>query len=373
MTHQYLRAGFTLAEMILVVAIISILLGVSTPSIYQFMKQRDIQQEENTLQEMRRALQAYLADKNALPQLDNPATPEVEWAIDLAGYTNLSAAEMALDTWDENRVYVNYVDSTRNIQGSSVAINYVTFMSSGPDKVAAASTGVAIDGTKFAAPTDPDWWAITGTPAQRTSLFGQLASADDDLMTKFTDYAEKLDRYNLTLQRMDRIANAVESLARLRYGEEVSACAGLPRNSSGQTGIPKCDIPGALEQVVYYPIGTPSNLDGWNINLHRYQEIYNAGAVAVDDQVNVRNGQPDNVRRQDMIKLMRLLGLSDDFCCSALEMGTDGEPKPFYYFSNPRPRGISANCGTRPDLATQKLPARLSTINDDSASPPTCG
>jgi prepilin-type N-terminal cleavage/methylation domain-containing protein len=376
------RAGFTLAEMILVVSILTILLAVSTPSLFGFIQQRDIQQEENVLQDLRRALQAYIADKNALPRLDDPATPAVEWAEDLAGYTNLSVVQIARDQWDNPRSFIRYVDTSRNIQGASVSVNYATIMSAGPDRqVEAITNRIPVQSTSmgpvFAAPADTGWWANQSTPTNlqaSIAAFGSLATAGDDLMVKFTDYPEKLDLYNLTLQRMDRLANALESIARVRYGEMVGYCAGLPRNTNGLTGNTSCDTPGEIERIVYYPIGVPSNTSGWDETFHTYHFIYTgASAPPTADQVRVRNAQGDTVRRGDMVKLVRMLGLPDDFCCSALERGTDSEPKPFFYFSNPRPRGVSGGCGTRPGLSDQKLPARLATVNDDSASPPTCG
>jgi prepilin-type N-terminal cleavage/methylation domain-containing protein len=357
------RAGFTLAEMILVVAILSILLGVSTPAIYGFIKQRDIQSEENTLQELRRALQAHLADKNAMP-------PAVGWAEALAGYTNLSAVEMVSDTWGSPRSYIQFVDTSRKIQGADVAINYATFLSAGPDRKASSIANmIPVIGDAFANHTNSGWWA--NQAGNQVAQFGKLASGGDDLMAKFTDYAEKLDRYKLTLQRMDRVASAVESIARVNYGSEVARCASYPRDSNGlvigdPTGL--CNTAGAIEKIIYYPIGFPTNNTGWDISLHYYN------TVAVASQARVNNGGTDPQRRADMVQLMRMLGLPDDFCCSALEMSTeDGKPEPFFYFSNPRPRGISGGCGNRPGVNDQKLPARLSTINNDAVTTPTCG
>ncbi|MCA3244325.1 MAG: prepilin-type N-terminal cleavage/methylation domain-containing protein [Alphaproteobacteria bacterium] len=372
-TRTLLRQGFTLAEMILVVTILAILLGVSTPPLFSFMKQRDIQQEENTLQELRRALQAYLADRNQLPPVDVPITPDVEWAVALAGYTNLSAVQMALDEWGNPRAYLRLTDTTRSIQGAPVAVNYATFLSAGPDRQASDASGVAVLNQVFAEPTNTLWWSNQATLAQSVQQFGSLTLAGDDLMVKFTDYPEKLERYQLTLDRMDRIANAVESLARVNYSQAVTNCAGLPRDANGLTGT-ECDTPGAIERKLYYPIGLPANGD--TITPGYYEELYTQNDTPADDQVRVSNNDTDTQRRDDMVKLMRLLGLPDEFCCSALETITVSgapEPKPFYYFSNPRPRGISGGCGTRPGVNSQKLPARITTINNDSASPPTCG
>jgi len=334
-----MRHGFTLAETILVVTILAILMAISTPSIFAFMKQRDTQQEQNTLQEVRRALQAYLADKNKLPDMSS-------WATDLAGYTNLSAEQMQVDQWGRPRAFITLTDPSRNIQEAPVRINYVTILSSGADHIATSAPGIAVSGKDFAPYGDGGWWAnkplnqVTAAVTQ----FGILAAAGDDQLVKFTDYPEKLDRYQQTLDRMERINNALESHARAKYSEAVMVCAAKPRNADGKTGDVECDTPGLLEKKIYYP-----------------------------NTVDIAN---DAQRRTDMTNLMRLLGLPDEFCCSALDSSADNKSTPFFFFNNPRPRAVGGGCGVRPGTNDQKLPARITTVNTPDTStnpPPTCG
>ncbi len=370
------RAGFTLVEMVLVVAAMAILLGASAPPIFRFIQQRDVQVEQNNLQELRRALQAYVADRNALPPADDVSTPAVEWANALAGYTNLSALQMTNDQWGTPRAYIQTVDNTRNVQGATVVINYATFFSRGPDRTAQTAPGIAIVGTAFAPPLDSAWWSNQNPVSARVTQFGALATAGDDMMVKFTDYPEKLERYNLTLTRIDRIASALEALARVNYSETVAYCSGLPRDpTTNLTNVALCDTPGRVERLVYYPIGEQSSGGPSAAGVHRYEAIYATNNTPLADQVRVNNSAASNdLRRADMVKLMRLLGLPDDYCCSALVSDpTNNQPMPFFYFSNPRPRGIGAGCAGRPGIDAPKLPARLSTTNNDAASPPTCG
>jgi prepilin-type N-terminal cleavage/methylation domain-containing protein len=346
--------GFTLAEMVIVIMVLAVLVTMSTPAIYQFLRQRDRQNEENVQLEIRKALQAYLADKNVLP---SPAT----WSADLAGYTNLSTDQIANDTWNRPRSFITYTDPFRNLQGTNVEIFYATLMSAGPNGNADTSPGVAVDSEAFADSTHTDWWSnATGTPGPVAS-FSALRTGGDDLMTRFTDYPEKLERYNVTVQRLERISSAIESYAKNGYANKVVQCGGLARDpATGLTGDTSCDN-GAPERMIYYP---------------KSLAVTNATDTAnyYNSTVYVDNAQSDSGRRTSVQGLMRLLGLPDDFCCSALSLGGDGSPKPFYYFSNPRPRNAGGGCGARPDANTIKLPARITTTNDDSAAVnPTCG
>lgn len=345
------RQGFTLAEMVIVIAVLAILVTISTPAIFEFMRQRDKQAEENVLMELRKALQAYIADKNALP---GTAT----WATDLSGYTNLSLNEIRNDTWGVPRAFIAYQDNTRTIQGTRVPVFYVTLHSAGPNRQAQAATGIAVNGTAFAGATDAAWWA--NIASQQVTTFSALAAAGDDQLIRFTDYPEKLERYNLTIQRMDRITTALESYAKNGYANKVTACGNLAKDpTTGLTGDATCDN-GMPERIVYYP---------------RSQAIAAAtdNAMYLNSTLYVDNAQSEANRRIAMQGLMRLLGLPDDFCCSAITLAADGQPAPMFYFSNPRPRNPGGGCAARPGLTDMKLPARLTTTNDDTASTPTCG
>ncbi|MBI1308531.1 MAG: prepilin-type N-terminal cleavage/methylation domain-containing protein [Proteobacteria bacterium] len=346
------RRGFTLAEMVIVIAVLAVLVSISTPAIFQFIRQRDIQSEENTQLEIRKALQAYLADKNVLPAEDT-------WFTDLGGYTNLSTSQMENDVWGRPRSYIMYKDPSRNLQGSPVEIYYATLISSGPNGQTTAGPGIAVQGTALAAADDVTWWShLSG---REVSTFSALQPSDDDIMTRFTDYPEKLDRYNLTLQRLDRVAQSLESYSKNAYANKIATCNALPKDpATGLTGDATCDN-GAPELVVYYPksLAVAAQADS--------ATYYNA-------TIYVDNSQNDATRRSAMQGLMHLLGLPDDFCCSALQLGTDDEPKAFYYFSNPRPRNSGGGCGARPGAGSNKLPARITTVNDDTAAVnPTCG
>lgn len=346
--------GFTLLEMIIVIAVLAILVSISTPAIYKFMQIRDIQAEETAQGEVLHAMQAYLADKGTLPS-DAPAASAANfWAKELAGYTNLSVREIQFDTWGHDRMYVALVDATnRNIMGTQVKVNYASLFSKGPNNKAEKTdasgntiTGIAINGNEYYASSNGGWWKNMANP---TSAFAGLSGGGDDIMVRYTDYSEKLDAYNKTLDRLDRISQALETYARSGYAERSAACsiASPPADCSGTYTTP--------EVMVYYPRAAVSG---------DVAALYTVGNTALNTA-----SANDTTRRSAMITLMRTLGLPDDFCCSALEYFTaaDGSrlTKPFFYYSNPKPRTASG-CGARPTTGT-KLPARLSTVAD------TCG
>jgi type II secretory pathway pseudopilin PulG len=358
-----LRAGFTLMEAVLVVAVLAILIGMSMPAVLRFTMQRDDQTEANTLLEIKRAFQAYLADKNSLP-------PLATWADELAaGYTNLSRDKMLTDEWGRPRALRVFTDTTRRVQDATLPVNYVTLHSSGGNLLAEApaSGGIGLTGTAFNTTSNAGWWndPTPGTLAV-INLFGSLAPGGDDQLMKFTDYTEKLGRYNLTIQRIDRISNALEALARTRYTSWVADCAARPRNASGLTGLARCDNPGELEAANYFPRAKAiEDAEAGAVTLWNYFDA----AIVVNNSAGVAR------RRTQMVQLMRVLGLPDEFCCSALEVdAADGQPLPFFYFSNPRPRAAISGCSTRPTGVQPKLSPRIVTKhNTSSTSNPTCG
>jgi len=353
--------GFTLVEMVITVAVLAILLAISFPSIYQFISNRDELREHTAQLEIRKAMEAYLADKGSLP------SDTGNWAEDLAGYTNLSADDIANDVWGNPRMYVEGEDSTRNIQGTTVPVLYATVLSMGVNGEAdktykEGATVKNVDGvafssaagkTIFGGATSHDWWSY-GTSAQVVDAFAALHAGGDDIFTRLTDYPQKLDAYNKTLDRLDRISKALETYGRNGYAETISA------NCGGATPPAAC-TDGTYDNRIYYPKAIASYSTGDSAT-------YNNNTVIVD------NRQSADTRRTQMKNLMRILGLPDEFCCSAISVDANGNPMPFYYFSNPRPRNAGSGCGARPSGTARKLPARLTTTNNaDSASDATCG
>jgi prepilin-type N-terminal cleavage/methylation domain-containing protein len=353
------RAGFTLMEVVIVVTVLAILVGLSFPAVTRYVQQRDIQQEQNRQLEIRNAIKAYALDRNIAPT-------EANWVSLLSqGYTNLSQAELANDIWNRPRTLRVFQDTTRSIQGNAVPIMYISLHSAGPDGVAVGNSGTAVLGGNFISGTNVGWWDDNAVLTQRTVLFSSLRAGGDDIMTKMTDYTERLAAYELTVQRIDRIMEALTSYAQNRYTAEVERCRGLPVDANGLTGQTVCDTPGALERVNYFPrsraISVPETAPDstWNY---------------LNTNVLVDNTASDTARRTAMQNLMREIGLPIDYCCSALTMSTDELPAPFFYFSNPRQRLTSTTCAARPTANQTKLSPRLVTTNvADGTAGSTCG
>lgn len=358
--------GFTLVEMVVTVAVMAILVGISTPSIFEFMRQRDNQSEEIAMGEVRKALQAYLADTGELPT--DTGTGTNAWFNLLAGYSGLSSNEIANDVWGRPRKYIVYINSDRKLFGNTVNVYYATVHSMGINGKAEETyidtnganvtiTGLAVTASAFDTSTDTTWWKNLGANSvARINAYSALRAGGDDQLMRYTNYAEVLDRYNATVERLDRLTQALETYARSGYAGRVSEC-------SVSTPDPLLCANGIPEQTIYYPRSRPISGAAEAASIK-----YSDNTIIVDNTVN------DTQRRNYMVNLMNRLGLPGEYCCSALENSTlDKLPKPFYYFSNPRAR-TGTGCAARPAVTDGKLPARITTKNSgDSNSDRTCG
>lgn len=382
--HPLVRAaiqGFTLAEVIIVVTVLALLAGMTTPAIITFMQQRDLEQEELTLNEISKAVQAYLNDEGTLPAsaVGDPNQP-ANWSQLLSTHSNMTPGQMAFDPWGRPRVFISGA-VTQNLLNSRVLIWYATVHTSGPDRAAngggitapIAASGIPVNtGTNpddFAAVTDSGWWNVLGTGSTpNTILFSRLTALGDDKVMKFTDFNDKLNRYNLTLERLNKISVALETYAKSSYGERVLACSGVPTPASCTNPTP--------EQQVYYPRSSNGGSAALYASTRGETDL---AAYTGGSGISNSSGAPavTYARFESMVNLMRILGLPDSFCCSALETFTFGgqvQEVPFFYSSNPRPRASATTCGARPGVTARKLPARMTTTNtaEGAATPPSC-
>jgi type II secretory pathway pseudopilin PulG len=379
--------GFTLAEIILVVGVLAILVTMTTPALVGFLKQRDIRAEEAAQLQIQQALASLLNDTGILPA-DNSTIDDTSpdfWAQKLAHYTNLSPHQIEYDTWGNERRYVAATVNTTMLN-TDVPIYYVTVLSRGPDLKATAET--APDGTKLVSVDNANnftvanatkgWWKAPNDNPQTAANFAQVGvpAGSDDLLFRYTDYPDKIASYNTTLERMNKVSDALESYARAHYAERVAECAPrsdgdetVPDDTSGHPpGTDNChDFP--PEKQIHYPFSSPNR--GAADSFTNYNGAVITQTIKQTGGTNyIYNGEDDALRQAAMVNLMRLLGLPDSYCCSALEKYTDSAGKlqelPFYYFSNPRPRTGAGGCGTRPTIDTPKLPIRLTTTANDS-------
>ncbi len=350
MVQQRKHGGFSLVEVVMVLSVMAILMTVATPSILDFINLQREREEENVHREIQKAFEAYVRENGSLPGA-------VSLTAELSRVSNLSQGQLDTDQWGRPRVYVMHTEQETFLD-ADVDINYVTVFTTGPDRIVDAGTvGVAVDANQEPdVLTDGDWWHNGVIPVDE---YQNVGAAGDDQLTKFTDYQIKIEQYNTTLERMQNLARALDIYAQSRLIEQqinynqnqptppaapysVAAAAALdPKSPSILMFYPPSDAPEAAD--AFY-----ANADGQNYyspNVLTDMGTYGFSGGRVD------NGADDPTRRTEMILLMRLLGLPDSNCCSALHRGSDGEEKAFFYFSNPRPRTGATACGTRPSLA----------------------
>lgn len=344
--HWLARQGFTLAEMVIVIGVLAILVGISTPALFQMMLRQDIQEEEIALQEIRKAIEAYVADRNILPA--NTA----DWSAELAGFTSLSQQEISSSIWGHPRTFRMF-ETNRQVQNVDVTITYVTVLSTGPDRTANAATNLPVSGRQFAADDNSGWWY---RQANQIAAFGAVAPAGDDLIMTYTNYPEKMAQLQETLKRMNRIVGALDAFSKTRYSELVSRCASETRDANGDvtgTWATLCNG-GMPERLIYIPRSQPPA--GTDADTNYYDDPTAAPTAAPV----AFNPSADRANRQaQMQAIMRTLGLSDETCCSAVT------EDPFYLYSNPRQKAAGGSCvTTRPGPSETKLPARLTTTPD---------
>ena len=344
--HWLSRQGFTLAEMVIVIGVLAILVGISTPALFQMMLRQDIQEEEIALQEIRKAIEAYAADRNILPENTD------DWSAQLAGFTSLSQREISSSIWGHPRTF-RMLETNRQVQNVAVTITYVTVLSTGPDRTAnEVSNLLPVSSVQFAADTDSGWWYRQPDPI---AAFGAVAPTGDDLIMTYTNYPEKMEQLQETLKRMNRIVGALDAFSKTRYSELVSRCASETRDANGNvtgTWATLCNG-GMPERLIYIPRSQPPTGNDADAN---YYDDPTAAPSAAPVAFNPSNNRA--ARQDEMQAIMRTLGLSDETCCSAVT----GEP--FYLYSNPLQKMAGNVCGGRRTSDTVKLPARLTTAPD---------
>jgi prepilin-type N-terminal cleavage/methylation domain-containing protein len=346
--HWLARQGFTLAEMVIVIGVLAILVGISTPALFQMMLRQDIQEEEIALQEIRKAIEAYVADRNILPA--NTA----DWSAELAGFTSLSQQEIANSIWGHPRTFRMFENNSQ-VQNVAVTITYVTVLSTGPDRTANAATNLPVSSGQFDTNVNNSgWWYKQADPI---AAFGAVAPAGDDLIMTYTNYPEKMAQLQETLKRMNRIVGALDAFSKTRYSELVSRCADETRDANGDvtgTWATLCNG-GMPERLIYIPRSQTANPMQTPVDA---DANYYATPGTTAPSAFTTDGTPTQ-RASQMQAIMRTLGLSDETCCSAVTGA------PFYLYSNPRQKLAGNTCATsRPDSTQMKLPARLTTTPD---------
>lgn len=337
--------GFTLPEVIMVVAVMAIVSAMAFPDIVSFFKRQSFEQEKIIQAEIVKALDAYAkaqsgkfnsssgggsepaggtydTDMITIPMgeqtasgvysnSDATACAKEGWGKMLSGYSNLSSEEICNDVWGLPRTYTAARDEVRYRDGMFNTY-YVTILSSGEDKVLN---------------TQITW--------NNADSYGSFKSNGDDIMEKYSDVKFKTELFEETLRRMDRIVEALDRYAQSRYNEALLS-------EEAATG-----------SKIFYP---PSNDDFSNMAAADTSAgIVNPryGQQVLDDLKD--NGGTTAVRydstahKADMEGLMTVLGLPKEFCCDALTS------KPFFYYSNPPIKGCPGDYRQQAPFMPPKL------------------
>lgn len=367
LTQKYSQQrGFSMPEVILIVAVLAIVAGMAFPDLATFFERQRIEQERIELEEIKNAMDAYSQQCGMLPDLDNNPTSatcrdenpggSATWAEALAEFSNLSAGAIEVDQWGNPRKYTMQSNSVNFMGNSSLTFYYATLRSIGgnqcDDLNNPCNSRLAGLQSYISTIENPDWATI--------SEYGSFGAEGDDLVVKFTDNQAKSKAYETTLERLERIISALDRYAQTKFNTALVT-------SSGDA---------CVNNKLYYP---PSNSGGWGTEwpgadvsdldegpcpLYSSLDLYDSEVKS--DTTNIVGQQYVNTesltydtRKTAMEGLMRMLGLPLNHCCSAIS----GEP--FYYYSSPgvdRSSNDSGDCvyNTQPPY----FPPRVSLTAD---------
>lgn len=345
MNYKNLRnKGFTLPEVILIVAALAIVSAMAMPDIAYFFGRQTVEQEKLVLSNIQKALDSYAKECKGLPQLTNnpprrandgtqcyevaPGSGDLTWYQALAGFSNMSAEGIERDVWGNERLYTHGAFDRTYRQGV-VTFHYATVRSVGADRRDGTSQqNVAEDWTQ----NQSDWDSI--------QEYETVSTQGDDLLVKYTDSQWKVEAQDETVQRIERIIDALDRYAQARFNEEVHA--GMSCISEKIFYPPSWAAEPRAHENLNHPQADCRNIGGGSGReigtglSYPPGEVPRYGRAVTEDLSRIigsfyvnTTANNINARREAMEDLMRVLGLPVDHCCSAI---TD---IPFYYYSNP--------------------------------------
>jgi prepilin-type N-terminal cleavage/methylation domain-containing protein len=359
--HQFTdNRGFSMVEMILVVAVLGLFLTLSFGTITQFLDRQNEVNEQAELIAIRNALTAYARDTGQIPAAEDtsPATP---WYEVLSGYSDLAPEQIRYDAWNQERVYKSMV-LDEDYRDTTMPVVYATVFSMGSNReVDTAGSVVPSDAFGVVIDDSSTWWSQRASGNKEA--FGAFEIDDADLGIKYTDLAHKVSLYDEAERRLQEITGALSNYAEGKLNEAL-----VQNTTDLGAGNPETyDI----ENTIFFP---PSSVrSGDPADSATYMDlVVNETTSYVGGTVD--NSDSDSTRKTGMQSLMRLLGLPDSHCCNPLDIDSSVGERPFYYFSNPRPRSSGTSCGSRPSTGPY-LPPRVTAdiVAPGGSDVPTCG
>lgn len=354
------KSGFSLVEVIMVVAVMAVLASMTAPAIMAMIGGMNERREQVAMANIQKALESYATNIGRLPLETVACTGAGNWGAELARFSTLSVDQICNDAFGATRVYRVYSTAPQVFLDAQFPVDYATVTSFGRNRFDNASNFTATT------PTTVNWEthdnsAVAGTgDDDKMANFQDLVATADDMVVKYSNAQGLINNYHVTLQRMKDIAAALEVYAKGKYNESISAnqtsanrpvLVYYPPSMNMATADSARYYRGTVnDMATFFPFATWAAAAA-TVNTHDAGASDNYAALA--NTTRVYNDSNNVLRRNAMIQLMRMLGLPDTHCCSAMHRDRSNPPleRAFFYYSNPRVRtgnAIPSQCGTRP-------------------------
>jgi prepilin-type N-terminal cleavage/methylation domain-containing protein len=332
--RNMINKGFTLTEVTIVLIVMTIVSTMVIPDVVTFLQHYESRSEKEALFEIKRALKAYADDWGVLPA-------EATWIQDISQYSDLSLNQIEFDMWGGTHQYrmFTYPYTTalaEEFRGQEFTADYAMVMSYGVDALIDPATvlvdspvvNVAFTGLLDSlVPLTPDLplGPMEPLPVDARDVYSSLSTGGDDQLIVFTNLPQMVVNMKVTKERIATIQAAVDNYA-----------AGLksldPTPTTALYRPPSREIPGP-------PVDADANYD---LDVQAAADAFLGPGPSIRFDTTQAN---NNQRRAGMIDLMRFLGLTDSYCCNAMERYNDAGTSrevPLFYYSNPRGTDVPA-------------------------------
>lgn len=201
--------GFTIAEVIIVMAVLAIIISVSYKDISRLFTKQLNAKDNLTMLEIKKALELYALNENHLPKIEDDcigSSDQDNWHYQLSKYSNLSPKEICINPAGFPRHYQRKTGEVSYWNGAyKYKVDYATVLSTGSNKNA-----------------NPIFWSKIKGEGDSFYNFDKNMS-DDFIVVKYTDAANKLKLYKETLRRIEVLEEYLERYARSKRAAALSA------------------------------------------------------------------------------------------------------------------------------------------------------
>jgi len=350
MQNLFNKKGFTLFDVIIAGAVISILIVLTFPMVSDFLMLQNEKEEEEIQTEMNRVL-SFMAQQEFRIPVTNSITA---FASETQEYSDYLEREIREDAFYNNRHYRGVVGQ-EVFRDATFDVHYAVLYSTGVD--GCWGNGLScVSSTISTSVTN-----LLGTnPLQYDTKFKDIDVPEGDFLIKFTDRDLQMARYKKTAERLKRITEALVEYGQLKRYEGIAD--------------------GVSQTLIFFPPSSGPISDASMLNISysgvtseieaELDDLLGVGTtdVVINDDANV-NDKED--RRNSMIALTRVLGIPAEFCCNAMRTFIDNsgerQEEGFFYYSNPLARidPSTGTCGPAAStIADRKLPPRI-TVDED--------